>query len=599
MDLLAYFRVLRRHWALLLVFVVVGAGIGAASTVLSSSGGGSGSKAVYYKATNTLLFKADSGGSTYPSSFNNLEQIALLATTGPVPDAVSQQLKSALTAQQVAERLTTLTGASSGTIAITAVGRQPDETAALANTVADQLVAHLKASDLDTYNQAKADAEKQLATIQGKIDATKGQLAAVPPPANADLLGQQLTALEDQYAQEYGNYQQVTGKDPPASPLTTLQKAQAVQIDSSEYDTRLAQGRLGQNNLQVGGSAPVAAASSTSGSPIQGTLPRGLFGAFFGLLIGIGVVMLREHLDRRVRSREDAEHAYRWPVLADVPLLPVRQQREHEIIAHTKPMSPVAEAYRAVRSSVLFQLAAAERADPGTPGDTNGAATARATTGDGLFEPAETQSIVLMVTSASPGEGKTTSSANLAAVCAQAGSRVLVINCDFRRPMIHEYFELEDLPRRVQATSVAGVNIVTNVVRDEDPNPAQVVATLRQVIVAARDKFDIIILDTAPVLSANDAIDLVADVDVVLVVAHIDVTKTPAAQRAGESLRRVEAPVVGLVLLGSSESENSYYAYYQGDQRTGKGGKAKSNGRSEQDAVADARDEPHDELVKG
>ena len=573
MDLLGYFRILKRHWVTLLVCVVACAGIGATSSVITSRGGGSGtSKVAYYKATDTLIFKADNGTSSYPSSFNNLEQIAMLATTGPVPDAVSQQLHGSLTAQEVAERLTTLTGASAATIAITAVGQQPRETAALANTVADQLVANIKASDLANYTQAKSDAEKQLSGVQDKIDSIKGQLAAVPPPANADVLGQQLSALEDQYAQAYGNYQQVAGKEPPVSPLSTLQKAQARQIDASEYDTRLAQGRLGQNNLQAGGTAPVAVASSSSGSPIQGPIPRGIFGAFFGLLFGVGVVMLREHLDRRIRSREDAELTYRWPVLAEVPLFGDRQQQEHEIVAEATPMSPVAEAYRTVRSSVLFQLGAPDR--PATtalldPTDDV----------DGLFAPSSSRATVVMVASALPGEGKTASSANLAAVWAQAGARVLIINCDFRRPMIHQYFGLEDLPRRVQATSISGVRVVTDVVQSDDPNPAQVVATLRQVIAAARDKFDVVILDTAPVLSANDAVDLVGDVDAVLVVVRSDVTKTPAAQRAAESLRRVEAPVVGLVLVGGTESEHSYYANYQDGSQLGRAARSK-DGRS-------------------
>ena len=118
-----------------------------------------------------------------------------------------------------------------------------------------------------------------------------------------------------------------------------------------------------------------------------------------------------------------------------------------------------------------------------------------------------------MITSASPGEGKTTTTANLAAVFAEAGSSVLVVNCDFRRPTIHRYFGVEDEPRRVHETGIGGVKIVTNVLSDPRSNPAQVVAAQRQVVAAARGRFDVILLDTAPLLTANDAVELVSSAD--------------------------------------------------------------------------------------
>jgi Mrp family chromosome partitioning ATPase/capsular polysaccharide biosynthesis protein len=570
MDLLSYFRILRRHWVLLLVFVVVGAAIGGATAVASGdTTTGTKSNASYYKATNTLILRNRSSASAFPSTFTNLDQIALLATTGPVPTSVAQKLGGSLTGDGVAQRLTTLTQPAAGTLAITAVGQDSEETTTFANTVADQLIAQIKSTDLDAYNQAKSDAEKQVTTIQGKIDDTKAQLAAVPKPANADVLAQQLTALEDQYSQVYGAYQLIEAQDAPASPVSTLQKASSIPIRSSEYNTRLNQGRLGQNNLQAGGNSQVAAAAAAaSDSSLKGPLPRAVFGGLLGLVLGIGVVMLREHLDRRVRSRADVEHAYRWPVLAEVPTLSQRDQKARGILANSKPMAPGAEAYRSVRSSVLFQLAAAERAD--------GSAVAGPNTsgGDGFFEPAASESVVMMVVSAMPAEGKTTSVANLATVCAQAGSRVLVVNCDFRKPMIHQYFGVDDLPRRVQATSVPGVSIITNVVRDEDATPAQVVGVQRQVIAAAKDRFDLVILDTAPILGANDAVDLAPEVDVVVVVARSGVTRVPSAERVGEQLRRIEAPVAGVVLLGAGEGENGYYADYQRERRNGRARKS-------------------------
>src|SRR6201999_2701155 len=91
---------------------------------------------------------------------------------------------------------------------------------------------------------------------------------------------------------------------------------------------------------------------------------------------------------------------------------------------------------------------------------------------------------VIMVSSAGPGEGKTTCTGNLAAVFAEAGYSVLAVNCDFRRPTLHEVFDVPDEPRRVHETALPGVKVITNVVSDPAANPSQVVAAQRQVIAA-------------------------------------------------------------------------------------------------------------------
>jgi Mrp family chromosome partitioning ATPase len=188
-----------------------------------------------------------------------------------------------------------------------------------------------------------------------------------------------------------------------------------------------------------------------------------------------------------------------------------------------------------------------------------------------------------MVTSASPGEGKTTTTANLAAVFAEAGSSVLVVNCDFRRPTIHRYFGVEDEPRRVHETSVPGVKIVTNVLSDPASNPSQVVAAQRQVVAAARGRFDVILLDTAPLLAANDAVELVSSADMILLVARAGTTKSDNAEQCIELLTRLDVPLAGVVLTDLSSASNDYYYYYQpgrmpdsGEKKSRSAGKAQA-----------------------
>ena len=99
-------------------------------------------------------------------------------------------------------------------------------------------------------------------------------------------------------------------------------------------------------------------------------------------------------------------------------------------------------------------------------------------------------------------------------------------------------------------TSIPGVKVVTNVLSDPAANPSQVVAAQRQVIAAARGRFDVILLDTAPLLTANDAVELVGSADLVLLVAAVERTRFDARPRRVELLNRLDAPLGGVVLVG-------------------------------------------------
>ena len=155
------------------------------------------------------------------------------------------------------------------------------------------------------------------------------------------------------------------------------------------------------------------------------------------------------------------------------------------------------------------------------------------------------------MTSAGPSEGKTTTVANLAAMFAEADNSVLVINCDFRRPRLHRFLGGSDEPRKVVQSEIDGVRMVNNVLSNPNPNPAEVAAAQRQVVEAARGMFDVVILDTAPLLSTNDASEIMSSADVVVLVSQAGKTSKSSAARATEVLQRMEATVAGVALLGA------------------------------------------------
>jgi Mrp family chromosome partitioning ATPase len=131
---------------------------------------------------------------------------------------------------------------------------------------------------------------------------------------------------------------------------------------------------------------------------------------------------------------------------------------------------------------------------------------------------------------------------------------------------------------------------------DASMNPAQVVAAQRQVIASARERFDVVILDTAPLLTANDAIEAVSAADLVLLVARPDLSTSDTAQRSMDLLNRLDAPLAGVVLVAVSEAANDYYYYSQrgripetAPKRRPKAPTARTNGSATQvpDALAD------------
>jgi Mrp family chromosome partitioning ATPase len=152
---------------------------------------------------------------------------------------------------------------------------------------------------------------------------------------------------------------------------------------------------------------------------------------------------------------------------------------------------------------------------------------------------------------------------------------VLVLNCDYRRPRLQDYFpELRDSPddqttttaaggARATATNIAGVRLVTGLGEGSpDVNPAVVIESQKRVVDVARRHFDVIILDTAPLLLTDDASELVSDTDVVVLVARAGRVTNDQAEAASELLERLKAPVLGVVFTDSGEAiRRRYYGY--------------------------------------
>ncbi len=181
----------------------------------------------------------------------------------------------------------------------------------------------------------------------------------------------------------------------------------------------------------------------------------------------------------------------------------------------------------------------------------------------------------LLVTSAAPDEGKSTTLANLGVISAQAGKRVVLLDCDLRRPRLHEFFELSNnvgvttailnaeaaLP--LQATSVPNLWVMTS--GPLPPNPADLLASARMkaLLEQVAADADLVLLDAPPVITVTDAALLAAKVDGVLLVVSAGHTKRDHAQRAKDLLAKVNARLIGAVLTNAAVDASAYGVYGQ------------------------------------
>ncbi len=215
-----------------------------------------------------------------------------------------------------------------------------------------------------------------------------------------------------------------------------------------------------------------------------------------------------------------------------------------DLITLTDARSPQAEAYRSLRTNLEFSS---------------------------LDRPIHT----LLVTSAAPDEGKSTTLANLGVISAQAGKRVVLLDCDLRRPRLHEFFELSNnlgvttailsaetaLP--LQATNIPNLRVMTS--GPLPPNPADLLASVRMkaLLEQVAADADLVLLDAPPVITVTDAALLAAKVDGVLLVVSAGQTKREHAQRAKDLLAKVNARLVGAVLTNAALDASVYGAYGQ------------------------------------
>lgn len=597
MESTHYIRVLRHRWKLLALCALAGLLLSLASTFVV--GREKADPVTHWVATHKLIVN-DEGRSGVATP--NLLQTSLFVTGGDVPGAVAAargEDEGELTA-----RVRTVTDLEVSVIELSAVGTDPVETAALVDQFAAELQVFLGASELADHEAAltagTADVERlrsdveavesDIRTLEGRIGRlTNGSLGLPIPADEANpeasapvelgpaeeaelatqrdalrLLETERDALETALADAQDALARLERLGPPAPLLQTLDVVPPFTISAAEYDRRIAQGLRGENSYSK---RTLDSSSSSSGGlgladTVANPAVRVLLGGIIGLLLGVAALFVHLRFDPRLRTKTEVEEAFDLPVIAEIPRFDRRKVPDFELHSLTRTRSAVTEAYRMVRSALLFARTTSDTTDAWSTAEETVSVEELESIVDGVTPDDDVR--VVMVTSPGPSEGKTTTTANLAVVLAEAGYEVLVVNCDYRLPKLHRYFHQPHETRRTLDTGIPGVTLIADVTEAGDRNPTTVVEAQRSLIERARERYDVVLLDTAPLLATNDAVSLLPVVDMVVLVAQEGRTDREAAEETISVLRRRQAPVAGVVLTASSGIGRSrYYQKYR------------------------------------
>lgn len=453
----------------------------------------------------------------------------------------------------------------------------PDAVASAVASGSTQNAGSTASSLLDKLHQQQADLKIQIAELSTQFGPSYPKVAQ---------LNNQLKEIDRQLQAETrkvvehlrGHYQTALQRENMLREALEKQKQEANKLNESAIEYSLLKRDVDSNRQLYEGlleklkEAGVTAglrsnnikildAARAPGAPVEPNIPRNLaFALVLGITSGIGLAFLLESMDNTVRTTEQAQIISGLPSLGMIPfgsksgssgtgarqLVVASSQEAVELVTQVRPQSQMAESYRALRTSLLLS---------------------------NLGAPPK----VIMVTSARPQEGKTTTSINSAIVLAQKGTRVLLVDADLRRPSIHKTLGMG--PRSGLSNVLTGSatleqtiapapilpNLFVLAAGSPPPNPAELLASteMKDVLDDLRQQFDHVVIDTPPTLSVTDAVVLSPRMDAIILVIRSGQTTKQALRRARDILMQVNAHVTGVLLNAVDLSSPDYYYYYE------------------------------------
>ena len=325
-----------------------------------------------------------------------------------------------------------------------------------------------------------------------------------------------------------------------------------VKTAQTTYDNLLAQYQLARIAESADGAT--VRVVDAAGLPTYAVAPNrkraAMMAMLIGLALGIGVAVGLDRLDDSVKSPDELPLRFQLPVLGQIPAIRVSDKQANaniplsRLVSHVDPRSIVAEAYRSLRTNISFARA-------------------------------QSRARTLVLTSPGPADGKSTTVANLAITFAQQGQRTLLVDADLRRAVLDKTFSVPRTPGLTEV--IVGVSPLAGAVHQTTvenlfvmasgqlpPNPSELLGSdrMREVLVEAREMFDVVLFDSPPLLAVTDAAVLSTMVDGAILVVRVGSTSREAVRRAAAHLRAVHSRVLGAVLNDIDSTSGGYYGGY-------------------------------------
>ncbi|MEM7128359.1 MAG: polysaccharide biosynthesis tyrosine autokinase [Chloroflexota bacterium] len=515
LDLRVYFRLfLRWLWLLILCAILSGASAFYISSI---------STPIYRATTTMMIDEAVNSPSEYQGilvSERKARTYAQMMTHTPLRDKVAGQinLDPAVFSSDITN-ISVTPVRDTQLVQVRVEGVSPSLVALVANTLPESFISELAESQTQRFEESKENLQEQLALISAEIELKQVEIES---------FGDSLTSAEEI---EIGQLRNA---------LTFSQNNYANLLRNFE-EIRLEEARS-QDTIIVTEPARIPR------SPIRPrVLVNTLLAAVVGAMLALGLVFLIEYLDDRVKSPKAVRRLFNLPFLGAISYIDNTAPKgtpDQKLITLTEPRNPISEAYRGIRTNLQFSNI-------------------------------DSQVRSLVVTSSEPGEGKSTTAANLAIVLAQSGMSVALIDADLRRPSLHTIFRVSQRPGLIDTllsddTSKLRYspqrnikNLLITPCGQRPPNPSELLGSkrMKHLIEGLQEQVDLVILDAPPLLAVTDAQILSAYVDGVLFVVD-SATKRKAIRQAVESLRQVNANILGFVMNRMTRSDDGDYYYY-------------------------------------
>jgi len=539
MELKRYWRLLSK-WLWLIVLAAVVAGATSYLTVRAQP--------PTYSSRTTLMV-GSTLQSTNPKSTEYYlgEQLAVtyaeLIKREPVLTAALDSLGLPPDWEGLSKRVTVKLIPSTQLIELSVLDTSPYRAAAIADAIAQQVIALTPEAEA-SVSAERAFASEQLADIETKIDSTQDEVVRLKQERDAAMSARRIADLNSQInALEL----KITGWQSTYSSLLTYLKGGDINVIRVVEEANIRTTPVSTSPFSV---MALAAAS--------------------GAALAVAAALLVEYLEDTIKDQKEVEERLGLPTLAVIGNI-VEANASPSTVSTTHPRSAYAEVYRMLRTSLRFAL------------------------------PAAKHKRVIMVTSASPGEGKTTTSCNLAAVMAQAGEKVILVDADLRRGSMHTAMGLDNA-QGLTTLLIGDVDSVDDVLQPTSldylkvltcgpfpPNAAELLGSPRMLEVLAElsERADTVLLDSAPLLAVTDAAVLAGEVTGTVIVYELGRTRLSALTEAVDVARKAGGNILGVVGNRLRVARRRYGGYggyggygEYGSYRYGEDTKSAQNGKA-------------------